>query len=294
MVRFVLDEHQKDPGFAKGRGTVIAVTMPETALEAVMRTEMGLTIQDYFNRRVDARPQPKTINRAKMDSRGVQSPFSKALAAARASASEKPQGLSIQDYLQRRIPSATVASIGEIPTVVSPRMPRPVAGLETSAGRKVLPDAGIPPRASIAAQRAQENLPATDKHQILDSINKAAARYKLPAALIKAVVKAESNYQIRAVSAAGAQGLMQLMPATARELGVTDPFDIDQNIHGGAQYLRNMLDQFNGDVHMALSAYNAGPGTVARYDGNVPYAETRAYIQRVMRYAEEFSAPGVT
>ena len=126
------------------------------------------------------------------------------------------------------------------------------------------------------------------------SIDRAAAQFGLPTALIKAVVKTESNYQVRAISPAGAQGLMQLMPATARELGVTDPFDIEQNIRGGAQYLRNMLDQFDGDVHLALSAYNAGPGTVARYAGNVPFAETRAYVQRVLRYAEAFSSPEVT
>jgi len=259
-----------------------------------MRTEMGLTIRDYFNRKVAARPQPRTFNRAKMDLETVKSPFSKVLAAAQASATEKPQGLSIRDYLQRRVRSHAVAAIGEVPPPIPTRMPGPLSRLAVSAEREISSDAGTPPGDSIAAQEAQEKPPVADKHKILDSINKAAARYKLPAALIKAVVKAESNYHIRAVSPAGAQGLMQLMPATARELGVTDPFDIDQNIHGGAQYLRNMLDQFNGNVHLALSAYNAGPGTVARYDGKVPYAETRAYIQRVMRYAAEFSASGIT
>ncbi len=259
-----------------------------------MRTKMGLTIQDYFKPGVDARPQPKTSNGAKMDSRVVDSPFSRALAAASASAAEKPHGLSIQDYMQRRIRSHAVAAIGGVPVSLSSPRPLPAAGLETPANRKILSDATAPPGASIADQGPQGNTPAAEKHRILDSINKAAACYGLPPALIKAVVKAESNYQIRAVSPAGAQGLMQLMPATARELGVTDPFDIDQNINGGAQYLRNMLDQFDGDVHLALSAYNAGPGTVARYNGAVPYAETRAYIQRVMRYAEEISASSLT
>ena len=267
----------------------------ELFLEAVMRTNIGLSIQDYFNRRVVARAQPKTLNRTKMGSGIVHSPFSKVLAEARAAATEKPQGLSIRDYLQRRVRSRAAAVIEELPRAISPGMPGPTPGMVTSFDRGgVLSDAGISPEVSIAAQGPQENTAAADKHKILDSINRAAARYKLPAALIQAVVKAESNYQIRAVSPAGAQGLMQLMPGTARELGVTDPFDIDQNIHGGARYLRNMLDQFNGDVHLALSVYNAGPGTVAKYDGNVPYAETRTYIQRVMRYAEEFSAPGLS
>ena len=121
-------------------------------------------------------------------------------------------------------------------------------------------------------------------------IHRAAARYDLSPALIRAVVKAESDYQSRAVSPAGAQGLMQLMPATAMELGVADPFDIEQNIDGGARYLRQMLDQFGGELKLALSAYNAGPGTVARYDGDVPYAETRNYVARVMQYMDAYAS----
>ncbi|MBI5551368.1 MAG: lytic transglycosylase domain-containing protein [Desulfobacterales bacterium] len=118
------------------------------------------------------------------------------------------------------------------------------------------------------------------------SIQKAAIDYDLPAELIRGVIQAESNFQVRAVSPAGAQGLMQLMPATARDLGVDDPFDIRQNIDGGARYLRQMLDMFDGDVKRALSAYNAGPGTVMKYDGQVPYPETRHYVRKVMLYAQ--------
>jgi soluble lytic murein transglycosylase-like protein len=128
-----------------------------------------------------------------------------------------------------------------------------------------------------------------DQQSILASIQKAAALYHLPAALIQAVIKAESGFQVRAVSPAGAQGLMQLMPDTAKDLGVNDPFDIDENIHAGARYLRNMLDRFNGDIRLALGAYNAGPATVLRHNGHVPYKETQAYVRRVLRYAGELA-----
>lgn len=117
---------------------------------------------------------------------------------------------------------------------------------------------------------------------IRDSIRQAAATYNLPEKLIASVIRAESGFQPDAVSPAGAQGLMQLMPATARELGVSDPFDVHQNIDGGARYLRQMMDRFDGDLKLALAAYNAGPGTVARYDGDVPYRETRDYVKRVL------------
>jgi soluble lytic murein transglycosylase-like protein len=117
---------------------------------------------------------------------------------------------------------------------------------------------------------------------IQDSIAAAARKYDLPAKLIRSVTRAESNFRADAVSPAGAQGLMQLMPPTARELGVTDPFDVEQNIDGGARYLRQMLDRFDGDLKVALAAYNAGPGTVQRYHGEVPYRETRNYVRKVI------------
>jgi soluble lytic murein transglycosylase-like protein len=122
------------------------------------------------------------------------------------------------------------------------------------------------------------------------SIHRAASRYNLPPGLIRGVIRAESNFQVAAVSRAGAQGLMQLMPETARELGVSDPFDIEQNIDGGARYLRQMLDSFDGDVKTALAAYNAGPGTVEKYGGRIPpYQETEQYIDRVLRFSKQMA-----
>ncbi|MFH0994507.1 MAG: lytic transglycosylase domain-containing protein [Pseudomonadota bacterium] len=118
--------------------------------------------------------------------------------------------------------------------------------------------------------------------KIEKAIQDAAAQYQISPKLIKGVVKAESNYDANAVSPAGAQGLMQLMPGTARDLGVTNPFDIKQNIDGGVRYLKKMMDMFGGNIRKALSAYNAGPETVKRYNGDVPYSETRQYVDRVI------------
>jgi soluble lytic murein transglycosylase-like protein len=129
----------------------------------------------------------------------------------------------------------------------------------------------------------------TERQIIEESVQKAAAKYSLPAGLIRAVIRAESNFQVGAVSRAGAKGLMQLMPATAQDLGVTDIFDIEQNIDGGAKYLRWMLDRFDGNIRKALAAYNAGPGAVIRYNGRVPYPETQQYVKRVLRFSRQIT-----
>ena len=115
-----------------------------------------------------------------------------------------------------------------------------------------------------------------------------AAKHGVPAALAKAVARAESGFRADAVSPAGAQGIMQLMPATGRGLGVKDPFNVEQNIEGGIKYLKNTLDRFGGDVKLALAAYNAGPNAVARFGGVPPYPETQNYVKKVMGYAREY------
>jgi soluble lytic murein transglycosylase-like protein len=117
-----------------------------------------------------------------------------------------------------------------------------------------------------------------------DLIARTARRHGLPPALVKAVVKAESNFQPGAVSDKGAQGLMQLMPATAEDLGVDHPFTPEENVAGGTRYLRAMYDRF-GDWEHALAAYNAGPGAVDRFGGIPPFAETQEYVERVLHYA---------
>ncbi|MEK3887395.1 lytic transglycosylase domain-containing protein [Bacillus sp. FSL K6-3431] len=121
----------------------------------------------------------------------------------------------------------------------------------------------------------------TSESSIENIINKAADKYNLPAKLIKSIIKHESNFNPSVVSHAGASGLMQLMPGTARGLGVIDIFDPEQNVMGGSKYIRNMLDKYNGNIELALAAYNAGPGNVSKYDGIPPFKETQAYVKKV-------------
>lgn len=117
------------------------------------------------------------------------------------------------------------------------------------------------------------------------AISAAAARHGLDPAVLEALVQAESGFRRDAVSPAGALGLTQLMPSTARALGVADPFDTWQNVEGGARYLKRWLDRFNGDLSLALAAYNAGPGAVLRYRGIPPYPETQRFVARVLALA---------
>jgi hypothetical protein len=130
------------------------------------------------------------------------------------------------------------------------------------------------------------NLPGDQRRVIEDAIDLAAQRHNMPRDLIAGVIRAESDFNPSAVSAAGARGLMQLMPETARELGVENSFDIRENIDAGTRYLKKMLHLFGDNLEKALSAYNAGPGAVQRFNGRVPYDETRQYVARVMSFIQ--------
>ena len=137
--------------------------------------------------------------------------------------------------------------------------------------------------------------PAGSGHRSYQEIIRQHARsYQLEEALVKAVIKVESDYRPRTVSRKGAQGLMQLVPETARDLNVDNPFDPYENIRGGTQYLRKMLDLFNDDIELALAAYNSGPNTVKRYGGIPPYDETRNYVKRVKHYLDYYRHAGDT
>jgi soluble lytic murein transglycosylase-like protein len=122
----------------------------------------------------------------------------------------------------------------------------------------------------------------------LSEITAAANKYGVDPALLAGLVKAESNFNPKAQSGVGARGLTQLMDATARGLGVTNSFDVQQSLDGGAKFLGGLLKQFHGDPSLALAAYNAGPGAVQKYGGIPPYQETQRYVPKVLGFAAQF------
>ena len=129
---------------------------------------------------------------------------------------------------------------------------------------------------------AQANTVSATKSQILNVVNQVAEKHGVDEKLVQALIKQESGFNPNAKSKAGAMGLMQLMPSTAKNLGVQDPYNIVQNVEGGVKYLKSMLNKYNGNVILALAAYNAGPGAVDKYDGVPPYKETQNYVRNIL------------
>src|SRR6202171_5403282 len=133
------------------------------------------------------------------------------------------------------------------------------------------------------AQSAHLNVANLNRTDLSEVINSASNRYRLDPDLVNSVIRAESGFNVRAVSRKGAQGLMQLMPVTASQLGVPNAFDPEANVEGGTKYLRELLERYNFDLIKALAAYNAGPHRVEQFGGVPPYYETRAYVARIVR-----------
>ncbi len=210
----------------------------------------------------------------------TQGGFHRTMASAMETADRKShahrRGLTIQDYWRQAAPAKRHTVLNSITDPSSP--------VSTAVSDTAAPPVEAHQESPVAVDGEAKTACRSEMNR---AIVTAARKYNLPAKLITSVIRHESNFAPRAVSSAGAQGLMQLMPATARELGVDDPFDIQQNIDGGTRYLKQMLTQFDGDLRQALAAYNAGPGTVRRYGGIPPYPETQRYVRKVMASVAE-------
>lgn len=132
------------------------------------------------------------------------------------------------------------------------------------------------------ATAIQANTQVSSKSQILNVVSQISKKHGVDEKLVQALIKQESGFNPKAKSKAGAMGLMQLMPATAKNMGVKDPYNTVQNVEGGVKYLKSMLNKYNGNVILALAAYNAGPGAVDKYSGVPPYQETQNYVKNIL------------
>jgi len=152
------------------------------------------------------------------------------------------------------------------------------------SSKKRSSNASAKTRGSSSKPKSTETRDPTRYRRYDGLIVEAAHLYQLPEPFIRAVVRVESDFNPTVVSRAGAMGLMQLMPKTARSMGVSDPFDARQNIFGGARYLRILANRFKGDLVLTVAAYNAGHGAVEKYKGIPPYKETQRYVRRVLKH----------
>jgi len=167
------------------------------------------------------------------------------------------------------------------PDTPSPAAAQPAVSLAVNPG--LVPNSSAPPSGTTIGTPQRPVASPPTRASLDQMVREASSRHQIDPDFVNSVIKAESNFQPRAVSRKGAQGLMQLMPTTASHLGVNDPFDPQANVEGGTSYLSQLLDQYHDDPIKALAAYNAGPQRVDQYHGVPPYLETRAYVARIVR-----------
>lgn len=252
--------------------------------------------------RIESAPEIETFRsqvRLKTDGVGIQSRFDELLATAEGSSPSANVTPTDAETAAEILRLQMLRSSLSPADADSDHAPLPTAGLltktlaafleqqkqdqtqeQTASREVVLPVLPMPEDPAGGSPVADRSLEAI--------VNRASRRYGVEASLIKAVIKAESNFNTHAVSHAGAQGLMQLMPATARGLGVRDSFDAEENVMAGTRFLKDMLNRYGGNVDVALAAYNWGPGNVDRRGDSLP-RETREYLAKVKRYYRDYS-----
>jgi len=229
---------------------------------------MALSVSDILNQKISEIQSRLPV---KMNTPASQS-FAEVLANQQSTPTEKDTDTQTQSSIAK-LPNTEEADLKEIKST-----------LTNKSNNNVL-------RAELSRASSTSTIPK-DKIKQMQLINNAidvsSQKYGVDADLIRAVIKQESGFNPYSLSSAGAQGLMQLMPGTADGLGVTNPWDIEQNIDGGTKYLKYQLASFNGDIKLALAAYNAGPYAVKKYNGIPPYAETQNYVQIVLNNYENY------
>lgn len=190
--------------------------------------------------------------------------------------------MQLQNYVNNINNNVQPVALPNSSTTVQPFQEVLQSTAKSQFGDLLTPQSSMSVQAQISAQPQLRDYAQPSKPQLLSMISQIAKKHGVDDKLVKAVIQQESGFNPKAVSHCGAKGLMQLMPSTAKTLGVEDPYNPVQNVEGGVKHLKWLLSKYNGNVILALAAYNAGSGAVDKYDGVPPYAETQNYVKKIL------------
>lgn len=190
--------------------------------------------------------------------------------------------MQLQNYVNNINNNVQPVALPNSGTTIQPFQEVLQSTAKSQFGNLLTPQSSISVQAQISEQPQLRGYAQPSKPQLLSMISQIAQKHGVDDKLVKAVIQQESGFNTKATSHCGAKGLMQLMPSTAKTLGVNDPYNPVQNVEGGVKHLKWLLSKYNGNVILALAAYNAGSGAVDKYDGVPPYAETQNYVKKIL------------